>query len=258
MLILLSPAKTLDFDTPIDVAQHSQPRFLDQSRRLITILRDLAPTDIAKLMKVSSKIADLNYQRFGNWQEPFTQDNARQAVLAFRGDVYTGLEADDFSAEDLAAAQQRLRILSGLYGLLRPLDLIQPYRLEMGTRLANPEGRDLYAFWGERLTAAVAAELAASSAPALLNLASNEYFAALRSEDLDVPVISPRFEDWSKGRYRFISFHAKKARGMLAGWVIRQRLDDPAQLHHFDVGGYRYCSESSTPLEPVFRRRQEG
>lgn len=254
MLILISPAKTLDFETPPATADHTQPRFLEHSRELIGILRDQSPADLARLMKLSSKLADLNYARYGAWHEPFTADNARQAVLAFRGDVYSGLEADHWSGDDFARAQDRLRILSGLYGLLRPLDLIQPYRLEMGTRLANARGRDLYAFWGDRLTAALNAELAAQGGSVVVNLASNEYWKAVDPAALDARVIIPTFKDFSRGSYRFVSFHAKRARGMMASWIIRERIDTAADLERFGEGGYRFHEAESRPDAPVFVR----
>lgn len=254
MLILISPAKTLDFDTPPVVRTYSEPQFLPQSGELIRVLRDKSPADIASLMKISSQLADLNYARYGAFSEPFTPANAKQAVLAFRGDVYTGLDADGFSQADFTFAQQHLRILSGLYGLLRPLDLIQPYRLEMGTRLATDQGRDLYAFWGDRLTATLASELAGKRQPLLINLASNEYFAAVDPAGLSARVVTPAFKDWSKGSYRFISFHAKKARGMMANWIIRNRITEADALTAFDVAGYRFHAEESQPDAPVFVR----
>ncbi|MCC5887173.1 MAG: peroxide stress protein YaaA [Gammaproteobacteria bacterium] len=254
MLILISPAKTLDFDTPAVVKTHSEPQFLEHSRELISVLRNQSPAEIASLMKISTQLADLNYARYGAFTEPFTPANAKQAVLAFRGDVYTGLEADSFSRRDFTFAQKHLRILSGLYGMLRPLDLIQPYRLEMGTRLATDRGRDLYAFWGDRLTATLAAELKGKRQPLLVNLASNEYFAAVDTEGLGARVVTPVFKDWSKGSYRFISFHAKKARGMMAGWIIRNRVTQADALPDFDVAGYRFHAEESQPDVPVFVR----
>ncbi len=257
MLILISPAKTLDFETPPVVTTHTEPQFLQQSRELIAVLRDKSPADIAQLMKISSQLADLNYARFGAFSEPFTLANAKQAVLAFRGDVYTGLEADGFSRADFNFAQKHLRILSGLYGLLRPLDLIQPYRLEMGTRLATDHGRDLYAFWADRLTVALASKLKGKRHPLVVNLASNEYWGAVDPKGLGAQVVTPAFKDWSKGSYRFISFHAKKARGMMANWIIRNRVTTADALPDFDVAGYRFHAEESEPGAPVFVRRME-
>lgn len=254
MLILLSPAKTLDFERPAPVADYTEPEFLDRSAELVDTLNRLAPQDLASLMKLSDKLADLNHRRNREWQRPFTPDNAKQAVAAFKGDVYTGLAVEDWQADDFAWAQQHLRILSGLYGLLRPLDLMQPYRLEMGTRLANSQGNDLYAFWGSQLTRALNALLSQQAHPVLVNLASNEYWHAVKPKALDAPVISPVFKDWKNGQYKLISFYAKKARGLMASWIVRQRVDDPARLREFNVNGYRYDAEQSTPDKPVYLR----
>lgn len=253
MLILISPAKTLDFDTPAHTQQRSEPDFLDASQQLIDELRELAPQDISALMKISDKLGTLNYQRFADWQTPFTPDNAKQAVLAFRGDVYTGLNADDFSDDDFTFAQQHLRILSGLYGLLRPLDLIQPYRLEMGTKFANSGGKNLYEFWGQRITDAINAQFS-DAGPLLLNLASNEYFSAVKPKLLNADVITPVFKDYKNGKYKIISFYAKKARGLMSAYVIKQRVTDAEKLKQFDTDGYYYCPEQSTATEWVFLR----
>ncbi|TVS16223.1 MAG: peroxide stress protein YaaA [Gammaproteobacteria bacterium] len=257
MLIVISPAKTLDFDTQARVRTHTQPRFLEHSRQLVELLRAQSPADLAGMMKISSTLADLNYRRFGEWSEPFTSDNAKQAILAFRGDVYAGLEADQWQRADHTFAQRHLRILSGLYGVLRPLDLIQPYRLEMGTRLATERGRDLYAFWGDRLTRALADELEGRRSPMLVNLASNEYWRAVDPTALGAQVITPTFKDWSRGSYRFVSFHAKKARGMMASWIIRERITTTDGLTDFAAAGYRFLETDSTPEAPVFVRRLE-
>lgn len=254
MLVLLSPAKTLDFDSPVPVEEYSQPDFLDQALTLNRTLRKLAPQDLAGLMKLSDKLAELNHRRNQEWSPPFSPANARQAVAAFRGDVYTGLEADNWSAADHAWAQDHLRILSGLYGLLRPLDLMQPYRLEMGTRLATSKGSDLYAFWGGRLTEALNDLIDAQGHEAVVNLASNEYWRAVRGDDLKAEVITPVFRDWKNGQYKIISFFAKKARGMMARWIIQQRITSPTALSGFDLGGYRFASAESTPTSPVFLR----
>lgn len=253
MLILISPAKTLDFDTPAHTQLRSEPDFLDASQQLIDELRELAPQDISALMKISDKLGTLNYQRFADWQTPFTPDNAKQAVLAFRGDVYTGLNADDFGDDDFAFAQQHLRILSGLYGLLRPLDLIQPYRLEMGTKFANSGGKNLYEFWGQRITDAINAQFS-DAGPLLLNLASNEYFSAVKPKLLNADVITPVFKDYKNGKYKIISFYAKKARGLMSAYVIKQRITDAEKLKQFDTDGYYYCPEQSTATEWVFLR----
>jgi uncharacterized protein len=254
MLSVISPAKTLDFETPATTAIHSQPDYLEQSRQLIEILRDYSPQQLSELMGISDKLAGLNAARFAEWQPPFTADNAKPAAQAFQGDVYVGLEATSFSDADNAFAQQHLRILSGLYGLLRPLDLIQPYRLEMGTRLANPAGKDLYAFWQDTLTQALDEAIAESGSRVLVNLASNEYFKAVDARRLAARVITPVFKDEKNGKYKIISFYAKKARGFMAAWMIRQRLDDPEQLKAFDVAGYAFNPAMSEGDTLVFTR----
>ena len=253
MLMVISPAKTLDFDTPPQTKQHSQCDFLSQSRKLMKDLRELAPQDLSALMKISDKLGALNYERNNQWKTPFKLDNAKQAALAFKGDVYTGLQADQMSDDDLAFAQQHLRILSGLYGLLRPLDLIQPYRLEMGTPFANERGKNLYEFWGARLTKALNTQLA-EAGPTLLNLASQEYFGAVQSDKLQGEVITPVFKDWKNGKYKIISFYAKKARGLMAAYVIKHRIGDAEQIKQFDSEGYYYSPADSTEREWVFLR----
>ncbi|MCL7461242.1 peroxide stress protein YaaA [Pseudomonas sp. NW5] len=254
MLMVLSPAKTLDYSTRTATEQYSLPEHLDDAAKLIAQLRTLSPADIATLMKLSDKLAGLNVARYTDWSPETTWANARQALLAFRGDVYTGLDADSLSADDLAFAQQHLRILSGLYGVLRPLDLMQPYRLEMGTRLANTRGKDLYAFWGERISQWLNEALAAQGDRVLLNLASNEYFSAIKRPVLQARIIDTEFRDLSHGQYKIISFHAKKARGLMARYVIRQRLQDPDDLRSFDLAGYRYSAGHSSPDKLVFLR----
>lgn len=255
MIIVLSPAKTLDYLTPPTVAEHTQARFLEQSELLIGRLRQLAPAQLASLLKISDPLALLNSTRHAEWHRPFTPDNAKQAVLAFNGDVYEGLAAPTLSLADLQFAQQHLRILSGLYGLLRPLDLMQAYRLEMGTRLASERGKDLYAFWGERISAALDSDLQAVAAQTLVNLASEEYFKAVRPASLPVPVVQPVFEDWSGGRFRVISFFAKRARGLMARFAIVNRLRDAPELQAFATEGYRFVPEATDDKVWVFRRR---
>jgi len=255
MIIVLSPAKKLDFQTPPTLAEHSQPRFLDQSQLLIEDLRQLSPSQLASLMKISDQLAVLNSTRYAEWAPPFTPENAKQAALAFNGDVYDGFDAPSLSPDDLRFAQKHLRILSGLYGLLRPLDLMQPYRLEMGTRLANARGRDLYAFWGERITDAIRSSIEEAHAKVLVNLASEEYFKSLQPKELPVPVLQPVFEDWSGGRFRVISFYAKRARGLMARFAIVNRLTDAAGLKDFAVDGYAYADQVSSDRAWVFRRR---
>ena len=254
MLILISPAKTLDFETPATTRTATQPAFLEQSEALVNELQALTPRKISKLMGISEKLGNLNYERYVDWQLPFTKDNAKQAVLAFKGDVYTGLEADTFSAAEYRFAQTHLRILSGLYGVLRPLDLIQPYRLEMGTRFANPRGKNLYEFWGHNITDNLNSQLKSLKSETVLNLASNEYFKSVQQKDLSADVVSPAFKDLKNGKYKIISFYAKKARGQMAAWVIRRGITDAKQLKKYKVDGYSYCADMSTPDTPTFIR----
>ncbi len=254
MLSVISPAQSLDFETPATTPVHTQPDYLDQSRELIEILRDYSPQQLSELMGISDKLAALNAARFGEWRTPFTADNAKPAVQAFQGDVYVGLAAETFSDDDNAFAQAHLRILSGLYGLLRPLDLIQPYRLEMGTKLPNPAGKDLYAFWKETLTRALDDAVAQSGSPVLVNLASNEYFKAIDARKLQARVVTPVFKDDKNGKLKIISFYAKKARGLMAAWMVRERLDDPEGLKDFNVAGYAYSPAMSEGDTLVFTR----
>ena len=257
MLIFLSPAKSLDFSTPPQVSTFTQPAYLERSATLIRQLRTLSPADIAKLMDLSDQLALLNFHRYADWSLPFTPENAKQAILAFDGDVYDGLAAKTLSAADLDFAQQQVRILSGLYGILRPLDLMQPYRLEMGTKFKNEAGKDLYAFWGETLLAAINAELAEMSRPVAVNLASEEYFKAAIGRKIQGRLIQPVFEDWKGGRYKIISFYAKRARGLMTRYAILNRLDQPEGLKDFDYDGYAFAPEVSDEGTWVFRRRVE-
>ena len=254
MLMVISPAKTLDYDTPPVTERFTQPQFLDQSQELIEQLRQMSPQQIGELMHLSDKLAALNVARYGSWQPDFTPANAKQALLAFKGDVYTGLAAEDFSEADFDFAQQHLRMLSGLYGLLRPLDLMQPYRLEMGTKLANARGNNLYDFWGERISGWLNEALAAQGDDILLNLASNEYFSSVKRKALKARIINTEFKDQKNGQYKIISFYAKKARGLMARYVIKERISDPEQLKAFDYQGYRYSAEQSKPDSLVFLR----
>jgi len=256
MLIVISPAKTLDYETPPVVADHSMPGFLSQSRELIEQLRQLTPPQVSELMGISDKLGDLNFGRFLEWSQPFTPDNAKQAVLAFKGDVYTGLEAEKLSRDELLWAQDHLRILSGLYGLLRPLDLMQPYRLEMGTKFANTRGKNLYEFWGSTITDALNEVMAREKHPVLINLASNEYFKSVAPKKLNAEIITPVFKDMKGGKYKIISFFAKKARGMMTGYIIRNRITDPEQIKEFDLGGYSYNPAMSSSREWVFVRAE--
>jgi len=256
MQIIISPAKTLDFDTAPVTKTYSQPLLLKRSEQLINILTTKSPTDIEKLMKISPKLAKLNVERFHNWSRPFKPSNSKQAILAFRGDVYSGLDADSFSEQNFTYAQQHLNILSGLYGLLRPLDLIQPYRLEMGSKLENPSGKNLYQFWGEEITNKLKKRMKDVDSNTLINLASNEYYKGLKPKLIQAEVVTPIFKDWKNGDYKLISFFAKKARGTMSAWLIKNQISDPQQLQNFRVNGYRYSAKLSEPLNPVFVRKQ--
>ncbi|MDD0972693.1 peroxide stress protein YaaA [Pseudomonas fontis] len=254
MLTVISPAKTLDYDTPPVTQRFTLPQYLDDSQELIVQLRDLSPQQISELMHLSDKLAGLNAARFGSWTPAFSPQNAKQALLAFKGDVYTGLDAESLSEDDFSYAQEHLRMLSGLYGLLRPLDLMQPYRLEMGTKLANARGKDLYAFWGTRISEWLNQALADQGDDLLLNLASNEYFSAVKRNALNARVINTEFRDFKNGQYKIISFYAKKARGMMSRFVIQEKINNPEQLKQFDVQGYYYSAEQSKPDNLVFLR----
>ncbi|BDM63662.1 UPF0246 protein [Shewanella sp. NFH-SH190041] len=254
MLIVISPAKTLDYEHPAGTEQFSLPTLLEQSQVLIDVCRTMTPAQIASLMKVSDKIAGLNAARFAQWQAEFTPENAKQAIYAFRGDVYTGLDADSMEAVQLSYAQQHLRILSGLYGLLKPLDLMQPYRLEMGTSLANPRGKNLYMFWGDIITDAINDALAQQGDDILVNLASNEYFKAVKPSKIQGQIISPIFKDYKNGQYKVISFYAKKARGLMSRYIIDNHIKTVDELTQFDVDGYYYSPELSTSAAPLFLR----
>ena len=254
MLLVISPAKTLDFDTPANTAIASKPKMLKDSAMLIDRMREFAPDDLVNLMGVSQKIAELNTQRFMNWQMPFTKKNAKQALLAFKGDVYTGLNAETFTEDDFEFAQQHLRILSGLYGVLRPLDLIQPYRLEMGTKLANEKGKNLYEFWDKKPTQALNKQLTSLDSSTVINLASNEYFNAVDKSVLKANIITPVFKDYKNGKYKIISFYAKKARGLMSAYIIKNKLQEPSQIKKFNVDGYYFEPQGSTKNEWLFLR----
>lgn len=254
MLAVLSPAKRLDFKTAPTTAKHSLPVFLGESKQLIGVLREKSPAEIAGLMNLSTELADLNYARYGEWRTPFTPDNAKAAALAFNGDVYLGLDAPTMNDRDWAWAQKHLRILSGLYGLLKPLDLIQPYRLEMGTRLANPRGEDLYQFWGQTLTKALNDAVAGQRRPVLVNLASQEYFDAVDPSAIEARIITPTFKDLKNGRYKFLSFYAKKARGLMARYIVDHRVSTLKALKDFDMAGYYFSEAQSRGDHWVFLR----
>jgi len=254
VLTVISPAKTLDYETPATTRQATQPAFLSRASELVEDARRLTPGDIQSLMGVSESIANLNHERFMNWHPEFTPQNAKQALLAFKGDVYTGLAAETLDAKGLKFAQKHLRILSGLYGLLRPLDLMQPYRLEMGLRFNNRVGKNLYDFWGNDISDAVQADLKKSGSPLLINLASNEYFKSVNAKTLDAEIITPVFKDLKQGKYKMISFFAKKARGLMARFIIDHQLNDPEGLKEFDAEGYYFSKTLSTASELVFLR----
>ncbi len=255
MLFLLSPAKSLDFETPPLDAAHSQPLFVKQSAQLIELLRKKSPPQIASLMKLSDKLAGLNVARYQAWRPRCSAKNSRQAVLAFNGDVYDGLAARSLQADDLQWLQDHVCILSGLYGVLRPLDWMQPYRLEMGSRLANAQGKDLYQFWAAHITPYLKQRLRREAAPVLVNLASQEYFKAVDPPALKARVVHCVFEDFQDGRYKNISFYAKRARGLMARFAALHRLSLPRQLEAFDLDGYAFAARVSAPERLVFRRR---
>ena len=254
MLTVISPAKTLDFETPPGTRKSTQPAFLERSAELVEDARGLSPDEIRALMGVSDNIAALNHKRFMDWQQPFSLKNAKQSLLAFRGGVYVGLEAESLNAEQLNFAQQHLRILSGLYGLLRPLDLMQAYRLEMGLKFANRGGDNLYQFWGDSITEALNAQLLKAKADVLVNLASNEYFRVVKPKALNADVVTPIFKDLKGEKYKVVSFFAKKARGQMARFIIEKELVDPDDMKKFKVDGYRYNKGQSSARELVFTR----
>jgi cytoplasmic iron level regulating protein YaaA (DUF328/UPF0246 family) len=257
MLILLSPAKTLDFESEPTIDTRTTPEFLDEAAELVDGLKSKTQKQLSALMGISDDLAELNAQRYQDWDASLPKDASKQSVLAFKGDVYQGLEADQMTGKQLEYAQDHLRILSGLYGVLRPLDAMLPYRLEMGTKLKTKHGKDLYEFWDAKITESVASQLKATNSKYLLNLASNEYFRSVHAKQLGVPVISPVFKDWKNGQYKMISFFAKVARGTMASWVIRNKARTPKKLIQFDGDGYRYDEESSTETKPVFLRDQK-
>ncbi len=256
MLIVLSPAKSLDYKTPVKVKEPTLPEFVSESAKLISDLKKLAPQDVAKLMGLSDQLAALNVGRYRDWSKKFTESNSKPAIYAFDGDVYDGFDVKTLNAKAVHFAQDHIRILSGLYGALRPLDLMQAYRLEMGTAFKNARGKDLYAFWGSRVTDSLKKILEKEKKPVLLNLASEEYFKVLQAKDLDCPVIAPVFQDAKDGKYKIISFYAKRARGLMARYVVENRISDPADLKGFNLDGYRYCAAESTAVKPVFRRAE--
>jgi cytoplasmic iron level regulating protein YaaA (DUF328/UPF0246 family) len=258
MLVLISPAKTLDFDCDSHSQLASVPVFLTEAEELVNKMRGFSAQRLEKLMGISGNLARLNVERFTSWQPIHTEQNCKPAILAFQGDVYQGMEASQFTPEDLDFAQGRLRILSGLYGLLRPMDQIQPYRLEMGTRIKIGRKKDLYHFWSDKITRLLNQHLEESKSGTLINLASQEYFGAVDVSKLAVPVVKPVFLDGKAGQYKVVSYWAKRARGMMAAFILQNRIQDPEQIKGFDAGGYSFSGESSTSLEWVFRRHHQS
>lgn len=253
MIVIISPAKTQDFSDQEHTTLFSEPVFLKESLKLVKELKKQSPGQIASLMSVSDKIAELNHDRFSSFKTPFTTDNAKQALLAFKGDVYTDIDVDNYTKEDFEFAQQHLRILSGLYGLLKPLDLIQPYRLEMKIKLSNPRGKDLYEFWGDRITKELNTILDKPN-PMLVNLASVEYFKAINMKLFKGKIITPIFKDHKNGEYKIIAFYAKRARGMMTDFIIKNKIKNPETLKTFQSAGHEYSEPLSNDQEWVFIR----
>lgn len=253
-MLILSPSKGQDFDTPAPVTDYTLPAFADRSMELIRILRTFSTAELSGLMQISDKLALLNRERYASFSLPFTPENAKQAIFAFTGDVYRGIEAEQYSPDELDYAQKNIRILSGLYGLLRPLDLIQPYRLEMKTRLTNPRGDNLYTFWGTKIAEKLNLQVPDSDTNVLFNLASNEYFRVLPKKSLQMPVIDLLFKERKNGEYKTIAVHAKRARGMMADYMVRNRLTEAEAVKDFQQAGYRYNPDLSAPERFVFTR----
>ena len=255
MIIVLSPAKTLDYDFDFS-NQHSVPTFLNQSSKLIKLLQKKEPKDIASLMGLSDKLATLNYDRYQAWTASKTVSNdSKPSMLVFKGDVYQGLHAESLSKNDLNFAQKHLRILSGLYGILKPLDLMKPYRLEMGTKLETSKGNNLYEFWGDKIQKNVLSELKDMKSDLIVNLASKEYSSVLGKMSEDINIVSPTFKDYKNGNYKIISFYAKKARGLMARWIIKNKIQNFEDLVDFNLDGYSFSKKESTITTPVFLRK---
>lgn len=258
MLALISPAKTLDYETVLPTEKFTQPRLLDHSQELIEVASKLSASEIASLMSVSEKIATLNAERFRDWQPEFNFANARQAIFAFKGDVYTGLNAYQLEKQDIDYAQKHLRMLSGLYGLLRPLDLMMPYRLEMGTKLKNTRGNNLYEFWGNTITETINTDLAQAESELLVNIASDEYYKSVKESKIKAEIIKPVFLDQKNGKYKVISFYAKKARGLMARYLLENKIERAEDIKSFNTEGYYFDAESSLKGELVFKRDEQA
>ena len=255
MLILLSPAKTLDYSKNVDV-NPTTPKFLSDSSKLINELKTKEPQDIASLMKLSDKLATLNFDRYQSWApSKAISEDSKPALFVFQGDVYQGLQAETFNKKDIIFAQKHLRILSGLYGELRPLYVIKPYRLEMGTKLQTNKGKNLYEFWGKKVQQNILKELQENQSNLIINLASKEYFTVIGKLPEDINVVSPVFKDYKNGQYKLISFYAKKARGYMSNWIIKNKIKEPEDLMNFNEEGYRFSKSESTESEPVFLRK---
>ncbi|MEC7961559.1 MAG: peroxide stress protein YaaA [Pseudomonadota bacterium] len=254
MIILLSPAKTLDYETPSINIPHTIPNLLSNSKKLIKNLKEKKPEEISNLMNISDKLATLNSDRYKSWKGlKVKSNNSKQAIFVFKGDVYQGLDIDSFGKKDLEYSQNHLRLLSGLYGLLRPLDIIEPYRLEMGTKLKTNKGKNLYEFWGQEICNEIIKDLKSLKSNTIINLASNEYFDSVKDIKNTANVISPVFKDFSKGKYKIISFYAKKARGLMTAWILKNKVKDN-ELKNFNVDGYYFAKDESTENSPVFLR----
>ncbi|WP_093320699.1 peroxide stress protein YaaA [Thorsellia anophelis] len=257
MLTLISPAKTLDYDSPLPSENHTMPLFLEKSETLIDVCRKLTPVELSQLMRISDKLAALNVARFAQWNKEADFSTARQAIYAFQGDVYLGLEAHALSESEINYAQENLCILSGLYGVLRPLDLMRPYRLEMGTKLKTPFADNLYQYWRSTITQYLNSRIESDAISAMINLASDEYFSVVDTKALTVPVIKPIFQDEKNGKYKVISFFAKKARGMMARYLIQSKCENMDDIKAFNASGYQYCDKESTDLNWVFKRKEQ-
>jgi cytoplasmic iron level regulating protein YaaA (DUF328/UPF0246 family) len=257
MLIVLSPAKSLDYETPPVTDKFTLPVFVNESAKLVNDLKKLSLQEVAELMSLSDKLAALNVARFADWSKTFTTKNSKQAILAFNGDVYEGLDANSLNKKSLDYLQDHVRVLSGLYGVLKPLDLMQAYRLEMGTSFKNAVGKDLYAFWGEKITKALKEELDQHKSKCLINLASDEYFKSVKPAKLGHPIIAPVFQDEKAGKYKIISFYAKRARGLMTRFIIDNKIDKAEDLKDFNLEGYRYAAKESAADKPVFRRKEQ-
>jgi cytoplasmic iron level regulating protein YaaA (DUF328/UPF0246 family) len=254
MIIVISPAKSLYDYRPIHFEKYTEIGFLPEAEKIVSVMKKKKPAQLAKLMDISPKLAELNYQRFQAWSLPFTPENSWQAVLMFNGDVYQGLKAETFSTTEFETAQEHLRILSGVYGLLRPLDLIQPYRLEMGTNIAIARKKNLYEFWKPKITSKLNAELAETGQKELINLASNEYFSAIDTKKLKARIITPSFKEHKEGQYQMVSFFAKKARGLMSRFIIQNQITDPEEIKAFDLEGYFFNNQLSKGDNWVFTR----